>query len=50
MERNKKIVLLYKDDDKFYDLIVIGTPPSSHYSIAKQVKKDCVKFYTLKSP
>ena len=48
---NKKIKLLFKDDDKFYDLIVIGTPPSSHYSIAKkQVKKGLCKLLHIEKP
>ena len=48
---NDKIELLSKDDNKFYDLIVIGTPPSSHYKIAKkQVKKKLCSILHIEKP
>lgn len=48
---NNKINLLTKDDNKFYDLIIIGTPPSSHFSIAKkQVKKKLCKILHIEKP
>ena len=48
---NNKIKLLTKDDNKFYDLIVVGTPPSSHYNIAKkQVKKNLCSILHIEKP
>ena len=37
---DKKIILKSKDDNDYYDLVMIGTPPESHLKIAiKELKK-----------
>ena len=36
-----KIELLKKDDDYYYDLILIGTPPDTHLKIANKILKNC---------
>ena len=45
-----KIKLMSEDDNKYYDLIIIGTPPETHLKIAtKSLKILRLKFYILKN-
>ena len=37
---DSKITLTNKDDDKYYDLILIGTPPDTHLKIANKILKN----------
>ena len=36
-EWDKNIDLINKDDENYYDLIIIGTPPDTHLKIANKV-------------
>ena len=36
---DKKIKLMFKDDNKYYDLIFVGTPPDTHLNIANKILK-----------
>ena len=48
---NKKIKLIDKDDNKFYDIILIGTPPSSHLKISNNIiKRNSCKLLHIEKP
>jgi len=48
---NKKINLISKDDNFFYDLIIVGTPPDSHLKIANKIlKKNLCKVLHIEKP
>ena len=48
---NKKIKLINKDDENFYDIIIIGTPPDSHLKIAKKIfKHNLCKILHIEKP
>lgn len=45
-----KILILEKDIDKKYDLVIIGTPPTSHYKIVKKNIKRDIKIIHIEKP
>lgn len=45
-----KITILEKDIDKKYDLVIIGTPPISHYKIVEKNLKRDVKIIHIEKP
>ena len=48
---NKKIKLIDKDDNKFYDIILIGTPPSSHLKISNNIiERNLCKLLHIEKP
>lgn len=47
---SKKITILQKDTDKKYDLVIIGTPPNTHYKIVKKNLKRDVAIIHIEKP
>ena len=48
---DKKIRLISKDENLFYDLIIIGTPPDSHLNIANKIlDKNLCKVLHIEKP